>query len=203
MEKYVITISRQFASMGRCIAQHLSEDLGIPFYDRDIVEETAKRMKLPVSTISQEEENAQSVYFKRQYPLGMGLQSMQDEIFMIQRNIIRDLAEKESCIVVGRCADSILADYSHRLSVYIYAPYEVRYDNCINRLGMVASNAEKMIRTVDKSRIQYHKRYCKGYKNELSGKDMAINSGIFGIQGSAEIIREVLKKKGYQQGEEQ
>ena len=54
-----------------------------------------------------------------------------------------------------------------------------------------------MIRTVDKSRIQYHKRYCKGYKNELSGKDLAVNSGVFGIQGSAEIIREVLQKKGY------
>lgn len=193
MENYVITISRQFASMGRCIAQHLSEDLGIPFYDRDIVEETARRMNLPVSTISKEEENTQSIYFRRQYPLGMGLQSMQDEIFMIQKNIIRDLAAKESCIVVGRCADSILADYPHRLSVYIYAPYEVRYDNCIHQLGMVASTAEKMIRSVDKSRVQYHKRYCEGYQNELSGKDLAINSGIFGIQGSAEIIKNIIR----------
>ena len=182
--------------MGRCIAQHLSEDLGIPFYDRDIVEETARRMNLPVSTISKEEENAQSIYFKRQYPLGMGLQSMQDEIFMIQKNIIRDLAAKESCIVVGRCADSILADYPHRLSVYIYAPYQVRYDNCIHQLGMIPATAEKMIRSVDKSRVQYHKRYCKGYQNELSGKDLAINSGIFGIQGSAEIIENIIRKDG-------
>ena len=56
----------------------------IPFYDRDIVEQTAKRMELPISTISQEEENVRSVYFKRQYPLGMGIQSMQDEIYMVQ-----------------------------------------------------------------------------------------------------------------------
>lgn len=85
--------------MGRCIAQSLSEELGIPFYDRDIVEQTAKRMELPISTISQEEENVRSVYFKRQYPLGMGIQSMQDEIYMVQQNIIRDLAERESCIL--------------------------------------------------------------------------------------------------------
>ncbi len=196
MEKYVITISRQFASMGRCIAQGLSENLGIPFYDRDIVEQTAKRMELPVSTISQEEENARSVYFRRQYPLGMGIQSMQDEIYMVQQNIIRDLAERESCIFVGRCSDSILADYPRRLSVFIYAPYRVRYDNCIKRLGMTPSVAEKMIKNVDKSRIQYHRRYCKGYQDELTGKGLAIDSGSFGIEGAVQVIQSVLRAKG-------
>lgn len=196
MEKYVITISRQFASMGRSIAQNLSEELGIPFYDRDIVEQTAKRMDLPVSMISREEENARSVYFRRQYPLGMGIQSMQDEIYMIQQNIIRDLAERESCIFVGRCSDSILADHPRRLSVFVYAPYSVRYDNCIQRLGMTPSVAEKMIKNVDKSRIQYHRRYCKGYQNELTGKDLAIDSGSFGIEGTAQAIKAVLRAKG-------
>lgn len=197
MEKYVITISRQFASMGRCIAQNLSEDLGIPFYDRDIVEETARRMELPISTISQEEENARSIYFRRQYPLGMGIQSMQDEIFMIQQNIIRDLADRESCIFVGRCSDSILADHPRRLSVFVYAPYKARYDNCIHRLGMTPPVAEKMIKNVDKSRIQYHRRYCRGYQDELTGKDLAINSGSFGIQGSAQVIKAVLREKDW------
>jgi cytidylate kinase len=196
MEKYVITISRQFASMGRCIAQSLSEELGIPFYDRDIVEQTAKRMELPISTISQEEENVRSVYFKRQYPLGMGIQSMQDEIYMVQQNIIRDLAEREPCIFVGRCSDSILADHPRRLSVFIYAPYRVRYENCIKRLGMMPSVAEKMIKNVDKSRIQYHRRYCKGYQDELTGKDLAIDSGRFGIEGAAQIIKSVMWANG-------
>ena len=196
MEKYVITISRQFASMGRCIAQSLSEELGIPFYDRDIVEQTAKRMELPISTISQEEENVRSVYFKRQYPLGMGIQSMQDEIYLDQQNSIRDLAERESCIFVGRCSDSILADHPRRLSVFIYAPYRVRYENCIKRLGMMPSVAEKMIKNVDKSRIQYHRRYCKGYQDELTGKDLSIDSGRFGIEGAAQIIKSVMWSKG-------
>ena len=110
MKQYVITISRQFGSMGRTIAKQMAEELNIDFYDRDIVEETAKRMGLPVSTVSATEENANSKYFKRQYPLGMGVSNMQDEIFSIQRNIIEDLAKKESCIIVGRCAESILAD---------------------------------------------------------------------------------------------
>ncbi len=197
MEKYVVTISRQFASMGRSIAQMLSERLEIPFYDRDIVEETARRMELPVSTISRTEEASRSIYFKRQYPLGMGLQSMQDEIYMIQTNIIRDLAAKASCIIVGRCADSVLADYSGKLSVYIYAPYEDRCQNCIRYLNMDRDTAEKMIRAVDKSRVQYHKRYCRGYKDELTGKDMALNSKAFDIEGCVRILEETLRERGY------
>ena len=110
MEQYVITISRQFGSMGRSIARELSEILGIEFMDRDIVEATAKRMGLPVSVISNEEESMKSTFFRRQYPLGMGMSSLKDEIFYTQKNIIRDFAAKGSCIIVGRCADYILEE---------------------------------------------------------------------------------------------
>ena len=105
MEQYVITISRQFGSMGRSIAKELSENLGIEFLDRDIVEATAKRMGLPVSVISDEEESMKSTFFRRQYPLGMGMSSLKDEIFYTQKNIIRDFAAKGSCIF-GRHSES-------------------------------------------------------------------------------------------------
>lgn len=197
MEKYVITISRQFGSMGRSIANELSERLGIPFYDRDIVEETAKRMNVSVSVVSDEEEVSKSVYFKRQYPLGMGISNIQDEIFLVQKNIIQDLAAKESCILVGRCADSVLKDYKNKLSIYIYAPYEVRYTNCIEHLGMDSAVADKMIREIDKARQQYHKRYCEGYVDELSNKDMLLNSSTFGISGCAAILEKVIRERYY------
>ena len=71
--KYVVTISRQFASMGRSIAQELARQLGVEFYDRDIVEAAASRMGLPVSTISDNEESAGNLYYKSIYPLGTGL----------------------------------------------------------------------------------------------------------------------------------
>ena len=93
------------------IAKKLAEELGIEFYDRDIVEQTARRMGLPVSTISDTEESANNIYYKRIYPLGMAIKSMQDEVFMVQQNIIRDLADRESCIIVGRCADEVLKDH--------------------------------------------------------------------------------------------
>ena len=188
MEQYVVTVSRQFGSMGRTIAKQMAEKLGIEFYDRDIVEETAKRMGLPVSVISQKEENANSIYFKRQYPLGMGVSNMQDEIFSIQKNIIEDLAKKESCIIEGRCAESILADWKNHLRVYIYAPYEKRLKNCTEILKMEEKTARKMIREVDRSRELYHRRYCPEYTDAFSNRDLLIDSSRFGIEKTAEIL---------------
>jgi len=193
MKQYVITISRQFGSMGRTIAQLMARELGVEFYDRDIVEETAKRMGLPISVISAKEENANSIYFKRQYPLGMGLSSMQDEIFSIQKNIIEDLAKKESCIIVGRCADSILADVENRLNVYIYAPYEKRFANCTQILKMEEKVARRMIREVDRSRELYHRRYCPEYTDAFSNRDLLVDSGRFGIEKTAEILTEIVR----------
>lgn len=193
MKQYVVTISRQFGSMGRTIAQLMAWDLGVNFYDRDIVEETAKRMGLPISVISAKEENANSVYFKRQYPLGMGLSNMKDEIFSIQKNIIEDLAKKESCIIVGRCADSILADMENRLSVYIYAPYEKRFANCTKILKMEEKVARRMIREVDRSRELYHRRYCPEYTDPFSNRDLLIDSSRFGIEKTAEMLSEIVR----------
>ena len=189
MEQYVITISRQFGSMGRSIARELSEILGIEFLDRDIVEATAKRMGLPVSVISDEEESMKSTFFRRQYPLGMGMSSLKDEIFqqaivvhqqaipvggeplpvdaearpVTQKNIIRDFAAKGSCIIVGRCADYILEDIPNHLNVYVYAPDEARLKNCVENLQMDPQTAKKMMRDVDAARNRYHKAYIPGW----------------------------------------
>ncbi|MCD7738163.1 MAG: cytidylate kinase-like family protein [Lachnospiraceae bacterium] len=195
MRQYVITLSRQFGSLGRTIAQQLARELEIDFYDRDIVEETAKRMGLPVSVISSKEENSNNALFKRQYPLGMGVSSMQDEIFGIQTNIIRDLARKESCIIVGRCADSVLRDFENSLSVYIYAPVEARLKNCTGTLGMEEKEARKMIREVDRSRELYHRRYCPEYNGPSTNKDLMIDSSAFGVEKTVELLAYIARDR--------
>lgn len=187
-EKYIITISRQFASLGRTIAQEMSRELGIEFYDRDIVEATAKRMGQPVPEISREEERAGSLFENRKYPLGMGLVSMKQEIFAVQSNIIRDLAARESCIIVGRCADSILRDYPRVLNVYIYAPFEERMKNCIQKLGMDEKTARRMIREVDKAREVYRLRCCEGVKEVFDNRDIMIDSSRFGAEKTARLL---------------
>lgn len=192
---YVITISRQFGSMGRSIAQQLSKELGIEFLDRDIVEETAKRMGLPISMISNEEEAHKQKFFKRAYPLGIAVPSLKDEIFEVQKNIIRDFASKESCIIVGRCAEYVLADYENKLSVYVYASQEQRLKNCVNLLEMEEKNAKRVMREVDQARENYHKTYIPDYSSPFDGKDICINSGFWGIEGSANLISDIARKK--------
>lgn len=192
MEKYVVTISRQFASLGRTIAKEMSQELGIKFYDRDLVEETAKRMGQPVSVISETEETGGSIFSNRKYPLGMGLLSMHQEIFSIQSNIIKDLADRESCIIVGRCADTLLRDNPRCLNIYIYAPFEERLKNCIERFDMEEKEATKMIREVDKAREIYRLRYCTGVKTVLDHRDLMMDSSRFGPEKTAKILCDVV-----------
>ena len=195
MEQYVITISRQFGSMGRSIAKELSENLGIEFLDRDIVEATAKRMGLPVSVISDEEESMKSTFFRRQYPLGMGMSSLKDEIFYTQKNIILDFAAKGACIIVGRCADYILEDIPNHLNVFVYAPEEARLKNCVENLQMDPQTAKKMMRDVDAARNRYHKAYIPGWQSVFDHKDLMIDSSRFGIGGTAKILADIVRNQ--------
>ena len=193
MGKYTVTISRQFASLGRSIAQKMSEDLDIAFYDRDIVEETAKRMGQPVSTISNEEEKTDSKFLRRKYPLGMGVANIQDEIFNVQTNIIRDFAKKDSCIIVGRCSNQILSDYSRCLNIFIYAPYEIRLKNCTDELNMNIKVAKKMIKEVDTAREKYRQQYSHHSKSILDSYDLMIDSSRFGVDKTADILSDIVK----------
>ena len=195
MEKYVVTLSRQFGSMGRSISKRMSEMLDVDFLDRDIVEETAKRMGLHVSMISEEEEAVKAGFFGRIYPLGIGVPSLKDDIFNTQQSIIKDFANRESCIIVGRCGDYVCKGHPNMLSVYVYAPYEARIDNCVNKLGMDEKTAKRMIKEVDAARENYHKMYVPGYTNPFDNRDICIDSSRFGVDGTAEILVDIVKKK--------
>jgi cytidylate kinase len=196
MEQYVVTISRQFGSMGRTIAERMSKILGVDYLDRDIVDATAKRMGLSVKAVSDAEESAKPSLIKKKRTFNMGIyNSITDEIFAVQRNIIRDMAAKESCIIVGRCADSILMDYKNHLNVYIYAPYDARMYNCVNELMMDEKTASKMIREVDAARTNYQKKYCPEVKTVFDNKDIMIDSSYFGVEGTAQILAQIVRDK--------
>lgn len=196
-KKYVVTITRQFGSMGRPIAREMSERLDIEYYDRDIVEEISKQMNLPVSTISSLEERYPSPnFFNMVFPLGFSTAKKQDEIFDVQTKIINELVEKESCIIVGRCADYLMRNHKRRLNIYIYSSYENRLKNCIERLNMNEDEARKMIQEVDKARDNYHRRFAN---NTLPAdpiyKDIMIDSNLFGIEGTADYLVDIVRKK--------
>ena len=193
---YVITISRQFASKGRAIAQKAASNLGIYFMDRDIVEETARRMGLPVSEIGNREEMSKGnrLYYQK-FPLGIGRTALEDEIFEVQSNIIKDTVEKQDCIIVGRLAEYVLRDKQRRLSFYIQAPYDVRFRNCTDILGMSDSIAMKMLRDVDLARERYRARYCENIENAYTYRNIILDSSVFDVDEAAGIITTLAKQK--------
>lgn len=194
-EHYVVTITRQFGSMGRMIAQKISENLKIGYYDRDIVENTAKQMNLPVSLISEAEEGMDRKLFRQCIPLGIQNLDIQDKIFQTQAKVINEIAERESCIIVGRCSDFVLQKLPNSFHIFIYAPYEDRLKNCNTLLEEDMDVAAKMIRTVDRARDNYHKKYARFLPDDIEHKDLLINSSLYGISGTADVLTELIKKR--------
>ncbi|MCQ2524236.1 MAG: cytidylate kinase-like family protein [Lachnospiraceae bacterium] len=192
-KKYVVTIARQFGSLGRPIARKLSEKLGIKYYDRDILDLTAKKLNMPASDIVELEESVQGGFFRMKYPLGLESGKIQDRIFETQKSIIKDLAEKESCIIVGRCADSILYDYDNSLHIFIYAPNEVRFETCKKEFGMEASEAKRMMLEVDKARERYHLQYAGFLPSDIRYKDLLVDSSVLGIDKTVDMLEEYIK----------
>ena len=121
MKKFVVTITREFGSMGRPIAKRLSELLHVEYYDRDIVEAASQKLDLPVSVISNEEEKDTSGFFEMLFPLGTESADRQTRIFQAQSGIITALAAKESCIIVGRCSDYVLRDEPISYHLFVYS----------------------------------------------------------------------------------
>jgi cytidylate kinase len=194
MKKYVITITREFGSLGRPIAKRLSELLGIEYYDRDIVEATAKRMNLPVSTLSKKEEK-KSGFLQMLVPLGTDSPEQQKRIFDVQSQIIEDLAEKDSCIIVGRCADYVLRNNANAMHVYIYAPYADRLANCVGTLGMEKGEAKRMIAEVDRARSAYHKHFAKYQSGDPQHMHIIINSALLEVEGTAQALATIARQK--------
>lgn len=197
--RYVVTITRQFGSMGRPIARKMAEMLGIEYYDRDLVDQAAEKLNLPVSVISEVEEKANSLsknpFFRMASPLGSGTTTTQDKIFEAQQNIIKFLAEKETCVIVGRCADFTLSEMENAIHIYIYASYEARLEHCIKDLGMEEDETRRMMAAVDKARESYHMNFAGYMPDDKSHKDILIDSSLLGVEGTAEYLVELVKKK--------
>ncbi|WP_349667324.1 cytidylate kinase-like family protein [Lacrimispora sp.] len=192
MEKFTITITREFGSLGRSIARELSQILGVEFYDRDIVEEVANKLNLPVSTVSNEEEKSRHSFLPRMFPLGTDEEYMQDIIFDVQKDIILNLAKKSSCILVGRCSDFLLEKEKNNINIFIYASHEKRLQNCVNSLGMTEAEAKRMILSVDKARNAYHKKYAGYLPGDPEHKQLMIDSSLLGVTGTAKLVAEIV-----------
>lgn len=188
-DNYVITIARQFGSMGRIIGKKLAKELDIAYYDRELIEKAAEAMGLPVSSLANMDDKMSGTFQKMLYPLGISSSATQSKLFETQKSIILDAANQGPCVIVGRCADYILREHPRLLNVFIYADIQHRMYNCINDLHIYPMEAKKLITDVDNARKLYHKFYTGCDFSGIDGKHILVDSGSFGIDGSVELIK--------------
>ena len=188
MDKYIITITREFGSLGRPIAHALSQKLGIKYYDRDIVDEVAKQLNLPVSQISDAEESSHNHFFAHMFPLGTDKQYIQDMIFDVQKDIILDLARKSSCIIVGRCADYVLRDRKDCVNVFIHSDLARRIKRATEQYGLSPVKAGDEINKIDKQRATYYRYYSEKKWGRAENYDLSVYSDSIGLEACTDLI---------------
>lgn len=192
-EHTIITVSREYGSGGRYVARLLADKLGIKFYDKDFVIKLAKETGLSQEYI---EENEQKRTIGASLDTVMaGELSNADELFVKESELIKEIAQKESAVIVGRCADFILKDMENVIKVFIYSSDEGKIKRAIEFYGLDEENAKKEIKRIDKQRANHYKHYTGNEWKNTENYDICINSDTFGVEKSAEIICDMLKSK--------
>jgi len=194
MKKTIITIGRQFGSGGFETAKKLSEILGIPCYDKELLSEAAKESGFCEDIFERNDEKYASAFSYVPDSYNAYHMPINHQLFIAQLKAIRKIAEKESCIFVGRCADYVLKDNADFLSVFIYAPIEKRIERIMKLHNVSEKEAKSRISRADKQRKNYYNFYTGQGWGEMSNYDLSIDSSIVGVDATAEIIAEMYKK---------
>ena len=190
MSNRIITISREFGSGGRTIGKEVANRLGIPCYDQELIDKIAEESGLSKEFIKEQGEYAVSGNFLNSVISGRDFygHSYQDDIWIMQRKIILDLAQKESCVIIGRCADRILREHADLLTVFIHASMEKRIERITRVYGESSETPEKRLRDKDKRRKAYYQLYTDAEWGNVRNYHIALDSGVLGIEKCADII---------------
>lgn len=195
MDNFVITVSRQFGSLGRPIAQKIAHKLNIEYYDRDLIEKAASIMNEDMRNVSPLDESIKLPFANALFPLGLGTGSSRRRLFKVQESLIRECVAKSNCLIVGRCADYILKDYKRRFSVMIYAPLEERIKNSVNELRIPEYEVTDYVKEIDRARDSYHKFFTDEKLDTIKYRDMLIDSSTMSQDEIADCIIEAAKRK--------
>lgn len=195
MKHYVIAITRQFGSRGRDIGIRTAEILGLPMYDRNILEKEAEKRDETLNSLVQFSKNGITGYNKMKYPLGIGSELKQARMYEMQSKLVLEHAEKESCVIIGRCADYILRERENVIRCYIFAPYQARIANSIYVLGTTTAEPQRIIEEVDKTRAEYYRSHTGCEVNNTRYRDLFLNSNLLGVEGTAQLLAEAARRK--------
>ena len=191
-EHIVITIAREYGSGGRYIGKLIAEKLGIKLYDKNFIEEMADETGLSAEYIKENEQKRNVLdVFNNGYYSGL---SNADELFIKESEFIQDVASKESCIIVGRCADFILKDHKNVLKIFISSSMEDKIKRATEFYHMDKENAEKEINRINKLRENHYDYYTEKEWRNPSNYDICINSDSVGIDNSVDLICNIVNK---------
>lgn len=185
--KYIITIGREYGAGGRTIAKRLSEQLGIPYYDKDIIRLTAEKTGFSEEMIhdTEEEKVGRSVF---NWLMPTSTASSYDKAIIAQAQTIRKLAKEGPCIIVGRGADYILRDLPNVLNVFVFAKEEDKVQYAMDTFGETYEEGLHRVRHSDAGRESYYHYLTRGKWGDLSNYHLTLNSSCIGKEACADVI---------------
>lgn len=204
MDNYIITIGRQFGSGGRSIGQKIAEKLNIHFYDKELISIAAKESGTDPEIFKDvDEKAANSLLYSLStgmYGFGSGFSAMgdlpvNDKLYLLQHKIIKEIAEKESCVIVGRCADYVLRENPDCVNIFIYADMAFRKEQSVKKHGIDEARAEHIINKTDKSRANYYSFYSGQKWGMAENYDLCINSSKLSEDKIVDLIIDYIKAR--------
>lgn len=203
-QKFIITIARQFGSGGREIGKALSEKLGIPYYDKELISLAAKESGMDAEVFNNVDERATNSLL---YSLSMGLYSfgnsfsamgdlpVNDRLYILQHKIIKKLAEDGPCVIVGRCADYVLKDRDNCINLFIHANMDYRKKRAIEIHGVDKARAEQIVNKTDKIRANYYSFYSGQKWGLAQNYDLCIDSSKLTTEQAVELVEAYINIK--------
>ena len=203
MQNFLLTISREYGSGGRVVGRLLAENLGVPFYDDEIRSLTAQKSGLSEDFIAKSAENLPNTFLHNlNYSAYSSYDSVSfydipvtDKLFLAQSDVIKELAQKGNCIIVGRCADFVLRDEATLVKIMIRGESKDRVQYAMDNYGLSPAKAAERLKKIDKSRTNYYKYYTNRQWDNLDNFDLVVNTSFTGIQGAVEVIKTLLQVK--------
>lgn len=204
MKNIVITIGRQLGSGGKKIAEKIGEKLLLPIYDKKLLEAAAIESGLDASVFASADERESDSFLSGLFSIhgslsnfltGGGSCMESDQLFQIQSEAIRNIARRESCIIIGRCAEYVLRDQPNMMSIFITADSDDRIRRIARKERTGEDEARELMEKGDKKRRSYHDYYAATRWGEAASYDLCINSSILGIDGTAEYICNLIRAR--------
>lgn len=208
MENVVVTIARQYGSGGKTIGAMLAKELGINCYSREILRMASEDSGINERLFGMSDETVRRAGWLRllSRPYDGELSSPEDKdfvsednLFNYQAKVIKELAEKESCVIVGRCADYILRDYPNVISVFIHADEQFCLERSLERHSMTEKEMQKFIEKKDKYRADFYRYHTGREWTDARNYDLSLNSGKMGFE---KCVQEIISYMGIRFGHE-